>query len=93
MVTGRDPNWGRVMMAIGRSGAAVDERTTNVWIGTHQVLAHGTPTEVDLAQVSAAMEGDEVLIRVELGKGDARATAWGCDLTAEYVRINAEYTT
>ncbi len=93
MVTGRDPNWGRVMMAIGRSGAAVDERTTSVWIGDHQVLAHGTPTEVDLAQVSAAMEGDEVLIRVELGKGDARATAWGCDLTAEYVSINAEYTT
>ena len=93
MVTGRDPNWGRVLMAVGRSGAAVDERTTSVWIGEHCTLERGTPTEVELAQVSAAMEGEEVRIRVDLGQGAERAIAWGCDLTDEYVRINAQYTT
>ena len=93
MVTGRDPNWGRVLMAVGRSGAAVDERTTSVWIGDHCTLERGTPTDVELTQVSAAMSGEEVSIRVDLGQGGETATAWGCDLTADYVRINAEYTT
>ena len=93
MVAGRDPNWGRVMMAIGRSGAAVAEQTTSVWIGEHCALERGTPTEADPAQLSAAMGGDQVRLRVDLGQGAHTATAWGCDLTADYVRINAEYTT
>ena len=93
MVTGRDPNWGRVVMAVGRSGARVDQRTISVWIGEHCVLQRGTPTAVDLTLISAAMNTDEVCIRIDLGLGDETATAWGCDLTAEYVRINAEYTT
>ena len=93
MVTGRDPNWGRVVMAVGRSGARVDQRTISVWIGEHCVLQRGTPTAVDLTLISAAMDQAEVCIRIDLGLGDETATAWGCDLTAEYVRINAEYTT
>ena len=93
MVTGRDPNWGRVMMAAGRSGATFDQRVASVWIGEHCVLDHGQPTTVDLKLVSAAMAGEEVLIRIDLGAGDATATAWGCNLTNEYVSINADYTT
>ncbi len=94
MVVGRDPNWGRVMMAAGRSGAKVDQRRASVWIGEHRVLDAGTPTAVDLALVSKAMDSEEVRIRVDLGVGGAAtATAWGCDLTEEYVRINADYTT
>ena len=93
MVTGRDPNWGRVMMAIGRSGARVDQTLVSVWVGPHCVLERGTPTAVDLAMVSDAMAADEVQLRVDLGLGESSAVAWGCDLTAEYVHINADYTT
>jgi len=93
MVTGRDPNWGRVMMAAGRSGATFDQRAASVWIGEHCVLDHGQPTAVDLKLVSAAMAGEEVLLRVHLGAGESSATAWGCNLTHEYVNINADYTT
>ena len=96
MVTGRDPNWGRVMMAAGRSGARFDQRATSVWVGDHCVLDRGQPTAVDLRLVSAAMAGEEVRLRVHLGHRGAdaaSATAWGCNLTNEYVRINADYTT
>ncbi len=93
MVTGRDPNWGRVMMAAGRSGAIFDQHAASVWIGDHCVLEHGQPTAVDLKQVSAAMAGEEVRLRIDLGAGSARATAWGCNMTNEYVSINADYTT
>ena len=93
MVTGHDPNWGRVMMAAGRSGAKFDQRLASVWIGDHCVLERGQPTTVDLKLVSAAMAGQEVRLRVYLGAGNASATAWGCNLTNEYVSINADYTT
>jgi glutamate N-acetyltransferase / amino-acid N-acetyltransferase len=94
MVVGRDPNWGRVMMAAGRSGARVDQDRASVWIGEHRVLDCGTPTPIDLSLVSRAMAEPELSIRIDLGAGgSAEATAWGCDLTEEYVRINADYTT
>lgn len=93
MVTGRDANLGRVMMALGRSGAAVDVDRTSVFIGGHCAFEKGSPSEVDYAQLSKAMEAEEVQIRVDLGLGDATATAWGCDLTEDYIRINADYTT
>ncbi len=92
-VTGRDPNWGRVMMAAGRSGARVDQDRASVWIGPHCVLDRGQPTSADLKAVSQAMAGDLVTIRVDLGVGEAQATAWGCNLTHAYVDINADYTT
>ena len=93
MVTGRDPNWGRVMMAIGRSGANVEQEQVSVWVGPHCVLESGTPTAVDLGAVCAAMDAPEVQLRVDLALGEETATAWGCDLTADYVSINADYTT
>ncbi|TAJ20307.1 MAG: bifunctional glutamate N-acetyltransferase/amino-acid acetyltransferase ArgJ [Dehalococcoidia bacterium] len=93
MVTGRDPNWGRVMMAAGRSGARFEAARTSVWIGDNEVLHVGQPTSADLGAVSRAMAGDDVQIRIHLGAGNAVATAWGCNLTAEYVSINADYTT
>lgn len=93
MVTGRDPNWGRVMMAVGRSGAAVDQTRASVWVGDYCVLDRGTPTDVNLTLVSQGMDREEVVLRADLGTGEAEATAWGCDLTVEYVHINADYTT
>jgi len=93
MVAGRDANLGRVLMAVGRSGARVDVDRTSVWIGQHCAFERGVPTETPYETISAAMDAEEVVLRVDLGLGDGRATAWGCDLTEEYVRINADYTT
>ncbi len=93
MVAGRDANLGRVLMAVGRSGARVEVERTSVWIGEHCAFERGAPTEVDYGVISGAMDRDEVKIRVDLGLGPETATAWGCDLTEEYVRINADYTT
>ncbi|MEX2230471.1 MAG: bifunctional glutamate N-acetyltransferase/amino-acid acetyltransferase ArgJ [Dehalococcoidia bacterium] len=94
MVVGRDPNWGRVMMAAGRSGARVDQRNASVWIGDHCVLERGQPASVDLRLVSQAMGVDEVRIRIDLGAGgEHSAVAWGCNMTSDYVSINADYTT
>lgn len=93
MVTGRDPNWGRLLMAIGRSGAEVVEETITITIAGQCTFERGTPTDADLQQLAAAMDSDEVQLRIDLGRGDGAATAWGCDLTTEYVRINADYTT
>ena len=93
MVTGRDPNWGRVMMAAGRSGARFDAARASVWIGDIQVLREGQPAEADLKAVSRAMAGEDVRLRIHLGAGAEAATAWGCNLTAEYISINADYTT
>jgi len=94
MVTGRDANLGRVLMAVGRSGAALDTSRLAVWIGGHCAFEHGAPSNADYAVLSQAMNAPEVVIRVDLGMGgDAEAVAWGCDLTEDYVRINADYTT
>jgi glutamate N-acetyltransferase/amino-acid N-acetyltransferase len=93
MVTGRDANLGRVLMAVGRSGAAVDVRRTSVYIGEHCAFERGSPTSVPYETISKALDRPEIVIRVDLGLGTAEATAWGCDLTAEYVRINGDYTT
>ena len=93
MVTGRDPNLGRVLMAVGRSGARVDVSKTSVSIGEHQAFAKGAPTDLPYETISKSMDRPEVTIRVDLGLGEHTATAWGCDLTAEYVRINGDYTT
>lgn len=93
MVTGRDPNWGRVLMAAGRSGAALDPAGASVWIGEHVAFGRGAPAATSEADISAAMDTEELRIRIDLAAGEATATAWGCDLTAEYVSINADYTT
>jgi glutamate N-acetyltransferase/amino-acid N-acetyltransferase len=93
MVTGRDPNPGRVLMALGRSGAALAPERIAVWIGEHCAFRDGAPTEVEHAVLKRAMDAPEVHLRADLGLGKARATAWGCDLTEDYVRINGSYTT
>lgn len=91
-VHGNDPNWGRVIMAVGRSGAEVDVERMTVQVQGTPVFA-GHPLPYDAAQVSASMQAPEVIFEVGLGVGDAAGEAWGCDLSAEYVSINADYTT
>jgi len=92
-VYGNDFNWGRIMMAIGRSGAAIDLDRAEVSIGDVVAYRAGAGIDVDSAAGGAALAGPEVVIAANLGVGEGKAVAWGCDLTEEYVRINAEYTT
>jgi glutamate N-acetyltransferase/amino-acid N-acetyltransferase len=90
---GEDPNWGRVFMAVGNSGARVDPLRASLWIGSVQIARDGVTTGADKAAASAQMHGDEVELRVDLGLGSASARAWGCDLTEDYVVENSAYST
>lgn len=92
-VYGNDFNWGRILMAIGRSGAAIALDRATVAIGDVVAYAHGEPRTPAESLALAALKGPEVIITADLGCGDAAAVAWGCDMTEAYVRINAEYTT
>ncbi len=92
-VFGCDPNWGRVLMAAGRSGAALDQDRTSVWLGDICTFERGRPAPYSEVAASEYLGREEVVIRIDLGVGEATATAWGCDLTEDYVRINSEYTT
>ncbi|MCC7362897.1 MAG: bifunctional glutamate N-acetyltransferase/amino-acid acetyltransferase ArgJ [Dehalococcoidia bacterium] len=92
-VHGADPNWGRVVAVIGRSSAAYDEDAVTVSICGIRVFEHSRPTEFPLETLAEAMKGTDIAIEVSLGTGPGHATGWGCDLTAEYVHINADYHT
>ncbi len=89
---GNDPNWGRIMMALGKAGVAF--QVDRVRIALQGILLYdGRVLEFDRAQASQAMRAEEVLVEADLGLGEGQGMAWGCDLTEEYVRINALYTT
>jgi glutamate N-acetyltransferase/amino-acid N-acetyltransferase len=93
-VHGADPNWGRVAMAIGKCQDDTDIDPDRVVIRFGDVEAYpARPGPGGLADLARVMEEDHVDIDVELGTGGAEATVYGCDLSAEYVRINADYTT
>jgi len=92
-VHGADPNWGRILAAVGRSGAAVIESSIDLDIGGITVLKGGAPQSYDEPEVSSVFELPEVPITVNLNLGRASATAWGCDLSEEYVTINSRYMT
>lgn len=92
-VHGADPNWGRIVAVIGRSQARFEESAVRVSVCGTTVFANGRPTECDVTRVAEAMRAPEVSIEVDLGSGTASATGWGCDLSAEYVAINADYHT
>jgi glutamate N-acetyltransferase/amino-acid N-acetyltransferase len=92
-VHGGDPNWGRIVCALGYSGSELAIDRLRLSIAGLTVFEHGAGQEVDLQQVRTAFEKPEIEIRADLGLGDGRAQAWGCDLSAEYVHINADYTT
>jgi len=90
---GNDPNWGRILCAAGYSGALLDPAKARLTLQGTALYADGLPLPFDAAAVSADLRAPEVSVRLDLGVGDAQATAWGCDLTPEYVHINADYTT
>lgn len=92
-VHGADPNWGRIAGVIGRSEVAIVEEAVTIAVCGHRLFERTVPIPYQEAEVSRAMSGEEVTIEVSLGAGEASATGWTCDLTAEYIRINADYTT
>jgi len=91
-IFGEDPNWGRVVMAIGKSGEAADRDKLSIRFGPHEVARDGqrAPDYVESA-VAAYMKGREILIHANVGVGSAQATVWTCDLTHDYISINADY--
>jgi glutamate N-acetyltransferase/amino-acid N-acetyltransferase len=92
-VYGADPNWGRVLAALGRSGAHIEEEKIRVEMNGICTLDNGVPIPFYRDAAVAAMSGPEVTIQVKLNLGGAFAIAWGCDLTEQYVKINGSYTT
>jgi glutamate N-acetyltransferase/amino-acid N-acetyltransferase len=92
-IHGADPNWGRILAAAGRSGAKVDPTRASVRIADVVVFQGGDPRAHDPAVVRLVFEQKDIAIGVDLGVGSHSARASGTDLSAEYVRINAEYTT
>jgi len=92
-IHGADPNWGRIVSVIGRSGVSIVDSKVMVTLCGTRVFEHERPTEFDPAAVSEAMKAPTVTIGIELGAGAGEARGWGCDLTAEYVSINADYHT
>jgi glutamate N-acetyltransferase/amino-acid N-acetyltransferase len=92
-VHGADPNWGRIVAAAGRSGVQFDIDQLTVRIGGILLFDHGLPRDEAAASAAEILKRDTIDIAVSLGSGDASATIWGCDLSAEYVRINGEYRT
>ncbi len=91
-IAGEDPNWGRVVMAVGKSGEAADRDRLAIWFGEHSVARNGErASEYDEATVAAYMKNAEITIRIDVGVGKSSATVWTCDLTHDYVSINADY--
>jgi len=92
-VHGGDPNWGRIVCALGYSGAELALDRLHLTVGGLVVFERGSGVDVDLAAVRRAFEQPEIEIVAKLGLANGAAEAWGCDLSEEYVRINADYTT
>ena len=91
-IAGEDPNWGRIVMAVGKSGAAADRDLLSIRFGDVVVAEQGwVSAGYDEAEAAAHMKGQELFIGVDIGLGEGRATVWTCDLTHGYIDINADY--
>ncbi len=92
-VHGNDPNWGRIMAAVGRSGVEVVESKIELYMGDTCVIRSGQPLPCSKQELIKLLDNKEVRFSLNLNLGEAEATAWGCDLSEEYVTINSQYTT
>ena len=91
-IAGEDANWGRVVMAVGKSGEPADRDRLSIWFGDNR-LAHEGERDPDYSEAttSAYMKQEDIRIRADIGIGRGKATVWTCDLTKEYVAINGDY--
>ncbi|HWI62670.1 MAG TPA: bifunctional glutamate N-acetyltransferase/amino-acid acetyltransferase ArgJ [Symbiobacteriaceae bacterium] len=92
-VFGEDANWGRVLCAMGYSGAEFDPAKVDLWLGDVPLMQAGTPLAFDEAAAALVLKEKTVVFTADLHSGTAEATAWGCDLTYDYVKINGSYRT
>jgi glutamate N-acetyltransferase/amino-acid N-acetyltransferase len=96
-IHGNDPNWGRILAAAGYSGEPIEPERVRLWFGEGseavQLLDRGLPLPYDESRASALLKRDPAIVRLDLGLGTESAIVWTCDLSAEYVRVNADYTT
>lgn len=92
-IFGQDPNWGRILAAIGYAGADVSVDYIDIWIEGIPVMQASSPVAFDPEETSDAMAGELLTLTIDLHDGDAEAQAWGCDLSYDYVKINALYRT
>jgi len=92
-VFGQDPNWGRVLAAAGRSGVGMDPDRAELYFGQVKIFERGEPTPVSEEDARAPMMEDELTITLNLNQGNSSAKIWTCDLSYDYVKINAEYHT
>jgi len=91
-IAGEDPNWGRIVMAIGKSGAFADRDKLSIWFGDVLVAKDGwVNPDYREEDAAALMKLPEIVVRVDLGLGQSAKTVWTCDLTHGYIEINADY--
>ena len=94
-VFGKDANWGRILCAMGYSGAKFDPEQVDLFFessaGKLQIIANGTATDYSEEKATEILSQEKVTAIADLKAGDAEATAWGCDLTHGYIDINADY--
>ncbi len=91
-IAGEDPNWGRIVMAVGKAGEAADRDRLSIWFGDHVVALNGErAAEYVEATGASYMKNAEIVIRVDIGLAKGKATIWTCDLTHDYISINADY--
>ncbi len=101
-IHGADPNWGRIIAVLGRSGVSFEIEDISLKLGPYSLIEFGKPLLFDRDVVSTYLKSklnaeylkdDSVIIHLSIGKGNGTAVAWGCDLSDQYIRINADYTT
>jgi glutamate N-acetyltransferase/amino-acid N-acetyltransferase len=93
-IFGADPNWGRIVSAAGYAGVAFEEPQLSLWVGDMLLYAAGTPQAFDAAACSAYLKKNRHIdVRLRFALGPGRCTFWTCDLTYEYIKLNADYTT
>ncbi len=90
---GNDPNWGRILCAMGNSGAYFDESKVSVFFGDKQIVENGVTTNFDYEEIKKVMDQEKLHVTIDLGLGNNYASAFGCDLTEKYIEINAHYHT
>lgn len=92
-IFGRDMNWGRIIAAAGYSGADINPNTIDLAVGPIQLLENSQPLAYEEKEALAYLDQEEIIIKVDLKQGTGQGTCWGCDLTYEYININASYRT
>jgi glutamate N-acetyltransferase/amino-acid N-acetyltransferase len=92
-IHGADPNWGRFVSSAGYSGALMVEEKTRLTINGKLAYACGLPAKTPVAEIAEEMRKKDICIHLDLGLGSGKATVWACDLSREYVTINADYHT